>query len=142
MCPQYPGNSSRRPFICFLIGEGWRKGPGAIAAMISRIPARRGPIQAPRLRVRRIEVWFCCACVFEATLFRVVDGIVKSLIENPRNLKILFANPDDFEQILRADHSLPRTWITSAKDIPWPHFEQDTTFGNLYRVYSIKPIVS
>ncbi len=71
------------------------------------------------------------------TLSTVTENIASSLRANPRQMTILFANPDDFERILQEENRIPREWIIKTKDIPWPYFKQDAPYSNSYRIYSL-----
>jgi hypothetical protein len=69
------------------------------------------------------------------TLATVVDRIRTSLVRKPRQVTILFANPDDFER-----HIAEWSWITHRQDVLWPHFEHTGPDSNRYRIYQLDAV--
>ncbi|MFT5470769.1 MAG: 16S rRNA G966 N2-methylase RsmD [Verrucomicrobiales bacterium] len=71
-------------------------------------------------------------------LDRVVENLAASLSANPRKIFVLFANPDDFDRILKNSSPIPTEWIKNEKTITWPLFRTDENeLGNVYRNYVI-----
>ena len=71
------------------------------------------------------------------TLSKVMSNLVGSLSESPRQLAILFANPDDFERILEEETVIPQQWIVSRSWVPWRWFDHSTPKKNSYCVYHL-----
>lgn len=72
-------------------------------------------------------------------LYRVTQNIKTSLLKFPRQVTILFANPADFERMLRDDNLIPKSWIKSRREVLWPHREYAGLDKNRYRIYQICP---
>jgi precorrin-6B methylase 2 len=124
---------------------------GAFAAQ-----ARQNVSRAmPRLRCRDVQVQAADARDFAlpadgtivhffnpfrgAILTRVVERLRESLVAHPRRLTVLFANPDDFERVLRDEAVLPPGWVTRRRDVLWPDAERADPDANRYRIYDIEP---
>lgn len=70
----------------------------------------------------------------------VTDNLVRSLREHPREVFVLFANPDDFHRILKTGSPIPPDWVKSEQVVPWPwRRKNDDELGNVYRNYVIEP---
>lgn len=118
--------------------------------------ARRNVARAmPRLRCRDVQVRSTDAREFllptdatvvhffnpfrGAVLSRVVERLRDSLVAHPRKVTILYANPDDFERVLREPGVLPPAWVRGRRDVLWPDAERDDPDSNRYRLYHIEP---
>jgi len=71
------------------------------------------------------------------TLSKVMSNLVESLGESPRQLAILFGNPDDFERMLKEEAVIPQQWIVSRKWISWRWFDHSDPLQNTYCVYHL-----
>lgn len=73
-----------------------------------------------------------------AILKRVVERLRDSLATQPRRVTVMFANPDDFERILREEDVLPAAWVTRRRDVLWPDAERADPDANRYRIYEVE----
>ena len=71
------------------------------------------------------------------TLYGVIDNIRASLVRNPRQLYLLFANPWQMDMLVQKGAPIGRPWIKSAEDVCWAHHEHVEKNTNRYRVYRI-----
>tara|TARA_R110002096_G_scaffold428258_2_gene639715 strand:- start:17607 stop:18386 length:780 start_codon:yes stop_codon:yes gene_type:complete len=72
------------------------------------------------------------------TLDRVIVNLADSLRNHPRQITVLFGNPDDFQRILNVGEPIPESWVKQNKIVKWPGYRpNDDLLGNLYRVYKI-----
>ncbi|MFT5467762.1 MAG: precorrin-6B methylase 2 [Verrucomicrobiales bacterium] len=73
-------------------------------------------------------------------LDRVIENFAESLREHPRPVIVLFANPDDFDRILKVGSPIPLEWVKSEEIVLWPfQRKNDDELGNVYRNYLIDP---
>lgn len=78
----------------------------------------------------------------DETLSKVAHNIKALLLRSPKQLTVLFANPHNFEQVLRGGNSIPNNWIISRQDALWPRWVDDPynfPIGKRYRIYRIYP---
>lgn len=71
------------------------------------------------------------------TLSKVMSNLVESLSEYPRQLAILFGNPDDFERLLKEEAVIPQQWIVSRNWVSWRWFDHSDPLHNTYCVYHL-----
>jgi len=76
------------------------------------------------------------------TLSKVMSNLVGSLSESPRQLAIIFANPDDFERMLKEEVVIPQQWIVSRNWVPWRWFDHSDPLQNTYCVYHLDSRIS
>lgn len=74
-------------------------------------------------------------------LLHVTRRVADSLRRAPRQLTVLFANPDDFERILGEEGVVPALWVKSIEVVPWPFYHHNG-LGNIYRVYTLDSTVA
>jgi hypothetical protein len=74
-----------------------------------------------------------------SALDAVMARLRGSLTERPRRVTVLFANPDDFERLLRDGRVFPQGWVSRREDVRWPDAERVDPDANRYRVYDVDP---
>lgn len=74
-------------------------------------------------------------------LDRVVENLAKSLRAHPREVHVLFANPDDFDRVLKNGSPIPAEWKTAEKVVRWPNFSSSDGLDNVYRNYAFDSTV-
>jgi hypothetical protein len=74
------------------------------------------------------------------TLRATVGEISRSLHNVPREVWILFGSPWEMTRIMAAGEIIPKAWVRSERDVPWPFHKEMTDRdpnGFRYRVYQI-----
>lgn len=71
-----------------------------------------------------------------ATLDAVIRHLRESLARRPREVTVLYANPDDFERAL-AERLLDPAWIRAREELTFPRKPRVGPHGNSYRIYRL-----